>query len=42
MIPKVFLFTEKKSTSPLFMALSKEFIGRLKFGEIRNTQVNLI
>jgi protein disulfide-isomerase A6 len=32
---KVLLFTDKKSTPPLYKALSKEFKGKLIFGEVR-------
>ena len=33
---KVLLFTERKSTAPLFKALSKKYKGKLNFGEVRN------
>lgn len=39
---KVLLFTEKKSTSPLYRALSKELLGKLVFGEVRATEKELI
>jgi len=32
---KVLLFTDKKSTPPLYKALSKDFKGSLIFGEVR-------
>jgi tRNA(Leu) C34 or U34 (ribose-2'-O)-methylase TrmL len=32
---KVLLFTNKKATPPLFKALSKEYKGRLLFGQIK-------
>ena len=32
---KVLLFTNKKSTPPLFKALSKEYKGKLLFGIVR-------
>jgi hypothetical protein len=35
---KVLLFTERKSTAPLFKALSKKYKGKLNFGEVRNNQ----
>jgi curved DNA-binding protein CbpA len=35
---KVLIFTERKSTAPLFKALSKEFKGRVSFGEVRSTE----
>lgn len=35
---KIILFTQKKSTPPLFRALSKEYNTKLVFGEIRNTE----
>lgn len=39
---KILLFTQKKSTPPLFRALSKEFNSKLTFGEIRDTDRELI
>ena len=39
--PKVILFTNKKSTPPLFKALSKEFKGKLEFGMIRQSERQL-
>lgn len=39
---KVLLFTAKKTTPPLLKALSKEFKGRIVFGEIRQSNANLI
>lgn len=39
---KVLLFTSKKSTPPLLRALSKEFKGRIVFGEIREYNQALI
>jgi hypothetical protein len=39
---KLLLFTEKRSTPPLFRALSKDFKDKLKFGEIRSSELNLI
>lgn len=39
---KLLLFTEKKSTPPLFRALSKDFNDKLKFGEIRNSETSLV
>lgn len=41
-IYKVLLFTAKKSTPPLFKALSKHFLGKLSFGEVRQTEKELI
>ena len=38
----VLLFTSKKSTSPLFKALSKDFLNRLNFGEIRKSETDLL
>ncbi len=32
---KVILFTNKKSTPPLFKALSKEYKGKLLFGQVK-------
>ena len=37
----VILFTQKKNTPPLFKALSKHFLGKLSFGQIRNNEVEL-
>ena len=39
---KVLLFTNKKSTPPLYMALSKDFKGKLIFGEIRQANSGLL
>ena len=38
---KVLIFTERKSTAPLFKALSKEFKGRVSFGEVRSSEATL-
>ena len=38
----ILLFTSKKSTSPLFKALSKDYLNHLNFGEIRQTEKELI
>jgi protein disulfide-isomerase A6 len=34
---KVLLFTERKSTAPIFKALSKQFKDKLLFGEVRKS-----
>jgi DnaJ family protein C protein 16 len=34
---KVILFSNKKSTPPLFKALSKEYKGKLLFGQVRQS-----
>ena len=39
---KVILFTSKKVTPPLLRALSKEFKGRIVFGEVRESSASLI
>jgi curved DNA-binding protein CbpA len=39
---KVILFTSRKSTPPLFKALSKHFKGKLSFGEIRPSERELV
>ena len=39
---KVILFTAKKSTPPLLKALSKEFKGRIVFGEVRQSSEKLV
>jgi len=39
---KAILFTTKKSTPPLLRALSKDFKGRVVFGEIRESNADLI
>ena len=39
---KILLFTDKKTTPTVFKALSKKFLNRLIFGEIRSTEENLI
>ncbi|EGR30193.1 hypothetical protein IMG5_138460 [Ichthyophthirius multifiliis] len=38
----ILLFTSKKSTPPLFRALSKEMNGKLVFGEIRQSESSLV
>ena len=38
----VLLFTSKKSTPPLFKALSKDYLNHLNFGEIRQSETELI
>ncbi len=35
---KVLLFTERKTTAPIFKALSKQFKDKLLFGEVRKSQ----
>lgn len=39
---KILLFTEKKSTPPLLKALSKEFKGKVLFGEVRSSDSGLV
>jgi hypothetical protein len=39
---KVLLFTERKSTAPIFKALSKQFKEKLVFGEVRKSETDLI
>ena len=39
---KVLLFTERKSTAPIFKALSKQFKDKLVFGEVRKSETDLI
>ena len=39
---KILLFTEKKSTPPLLKALSKEFKGKIVFGEVRSSDTGLV
>lgn len=39
---KVLLFTERKSTAPIFKALSKQFKEKLVFGEVRKSETELI
>ena len=38
----VLLFTSKKTTPPLFKSLSKDYLNHLSFGEVRQTQTELI
>jgi hypothetical protein len=38
----VLLFTSKKSTPPLFKSLSKDYLNHLNFGEIRQSETELI
>lgn len=37
----VLLFTNKKSTPPLFKALSKDYLNKLSLGEVRNSEIEL-
>ncbi len=39
---KVLIFTERKSTAPLFKALSKQYKDKLLFGEVRSTEREII
>ena len=39
---KILLFTDKKTTPTIYKALSKKFLNRLIFGEIRSTEEDLI
>lgn len=39
---KIILFTQRKTTAPLFKALSKHFKGKLSFGEIRHLETELV
>eukprot|EP00823_Brevimastigomonas_motovehiculus_P005136 TRINITY_DN361_c0_g1_i1.p1 TRINITY_DN361_c0_g1~~TRINITY_DN361_c0_g1_i1.p1 ORF type:complete len:885 (-),score=320.88 TRINITY_DN361_c0_g1_i1:204-2858(-) len=41
-MPKVLLFTKKKSTPPIFKALSTRFAGRLLFGEVHEAEKTLV
>lgn len=38
---KLLLFTDKKGTSPLYMALSKEYKGKIIFGQVRQSELSL-
>ena len=38
----VLLFTSKKTTPPLFKSLSKDYLNHLSFGEIRQSETELI
>jgi hypothetical protein len=38
---KVLIFTERKTTAPLFKALSKQYKDKLSFGEVRKSEVKL-
>ena len=38
----VLLFTSRKTTPPLFKALSKDYLNHLNFGEIRQSESELI
>jgi hypothetical protein len=35
---KILLFTEKKTTPTYYKALSKKYLDRLTFGEVRHTE----
>jgi hypothetical protein len=39
---KVLIFTERKTTAPLFKALSKQYKDKLQFGEVRKSETELI
>lgn len=39
---KILLFTEKKTTPAVLKALSKEFKGKVVFGEVRSSEVGLV
>ncbi len=39
---KVLLFTERKTTAPLFKALSKQYKEKLLFGEVRKSEADLV
>ena len=39
---KVLIFTERKTTAPLFKGLSKQYKDKLVFGEIRKSEAELI
>lgn len=39
---KVLIFTERKSTAPLYKALSKQYKDKLSFGEVRKSEKGLI
>lgn len=39
---KVLLFTERKSTAPIFKSLSKKYKDKLLFGEVRKSEASLI
>jgi hypothetical protein len=37
----VLLFTDKKTTPAIFKALSKKFLEKLVFGEVRSSEISL-
>lgn len=39
---KVLLFTDKKSTPAIYKALSKKYLGKAVFGEVRKSETELI
>lgn len=39
---KVILLTDKKATPTLMKAMSKKFLGKLVFGELKHTEQNLV
>lgn len=39
---KILLFTEKKSTPTIYKALSKKYLDRLNFGEIKQAEEELV
>ena len=39
---KILLFTERKTTAPIFKALSKQYKDKLLFGEVRKSETDLI
>jgi DnaJ family protein C protein 16 len=38
----VLLFTDKKTTPAIFKSLSKKFLDKLVFGEVRHTEAELV
>mmetsp|Transcript_7153 Transcript_7153/g.7018 ORF Transcript_7153/g.7018 Transcript_7153/m.7018 type:complete len:299 (+) Transcript_7153:155-1051(+) len=41
-VAKILIFTDRKVTSPQLKAFSKEFKGKVNFGEIRSTETELV
>jgi hypothetical protein len=40
--PHVLLFTDKKTTPAILKSLSKKFLDKLVFGEVRHTETELV
>jgi hypothetical protein len=39
---KILIFTERKTTAPLYKAISKQYKDKILFGEVRKSEEELI